>query len=200
MIGRLSAGTVRTIDVLLVFWLAFWLWVGWTVNDRVNDLSSLADGVVNTGEVIGDVGDRLGQLADVPVVGPIFEGIADGIGGVAQETISRGEDGRTAVNRTAMVLGLLFAITPTLPLLAIWLPIRVAWGRDRKAVQDGLAQSDQTFRGYLAHRAVASQPYRRLASVSSDPFGDLAAGRYEGLASLELKRLGLAAAIPPPQS
>ena len=198
MIGRLSAGTVRTIDVLLVFWVAFWLWVGWTVNDRVNDMSSLADGVVNTGEAIGDVGDRLGELADVPVVGPIFQGIAEGINGVAEETIERGEDGRNAVNRTALALGVLFALTPTLPLLLIWVPIRIAWGRDRSAVRQGLARADSSFRGYLAHRAVASQPYRRLAAVSSDPYGDLAAGRFDGLASLELKRLGLTS--PPSQA
>jgi hypothetical protein len=200
MIGRLSAGTVRIIDVLMVFWVAFWLWVGWTVNDRVNDIASLADGVVNTGEVIGEVGDRLGGLADLPVVGGVFAGIADGIHGIADQTIARGEDGRTAVNRTAMALGLLFAITPTLPLLLVWLPVRIAWGRDRKAVRDGLATPDRAFQGYLAHRAVATQPYRRLAAVSADPFGDLSAGRYDGLASLELKRLGLrsSSSLPAP--
>jgi hypothetical protein len=99
------------------------------------------------------------------------------------------------VNRTAMILGLLFALTPTLPLLVIWIPIRIAWGRDRKAVRQGLVHSDAAFRGYLAHRAVATQPYRRLASVSADPFGDLSGGRYDALASLEMKRLGLAAPI-----
>ena len=45
---------------------------------------------------------------------------------------------------------------------------------------------------YLANRAVASRLFRELRTASNDPVADLAAGRYEALAALELEHLAIA--------
>ena len=44
---------------------------------------------------------------------------------------------------------------------------------------------------YLANRAVATRGFRELQRASADPVGDLASGRYEALAKLELDHLAL---------
>jgi hypothetical protein len=43
----------------------------------------------------------------------------------------------------------------------------------------------------LALRALATRPLRELLGVSSDPVGDYRAGRWEALADLERRELGL---------
>jgi hypothetical protein len=44
---------------------------------------------------------------------------------------------------------------------------------------------------FLANRAVATRLFRELRTASDDPVADLAAGRYEALAALELDHLAL---------
>ncbi len=53
---------------------------------------------------------------------------------------------------------------------------------------------------YLANRAVAGRLFRELRTASDDPVADLAAGRYEALARLELEHLALASWLHRPAS
>ena len=47
---------------------------------------------------------------------------------------------------------------------------------------------------FLARRAAAHLSFDDLRAVTTDPYGDLAAGRFGALADRELERLGFAAA------
>jgi hypothetical protein len=55
-----------------------------------------------------------------------------------------------------------------------------------------LRSGDRVALAYLANRAVAGRPFRELRTASDDPVADLAAGRYEALAALELEHMALA--------
>lgn len=191
MIGRLSHRTVVVVDLLLLGWLLLFVWVGFSAGRRVDALGGLGDGLISAGSSIVGVAGWIDGLGDIPLIGEGISAVAGEIEQVGQSTITRGEEGKAAVRRMAVSLGAVLALAPTLPLLVTWAPIRVLWHRDRSAVHDALARGDANVMGYLAHRVVGSVPYRRLATVSPDPFGDLNEGRYERLARLELDRLGI---------
>jgi hypothetical protein len=84
------------------------------------------------------------------------------------------------------------AAIPTLPLLVLYIPARVAASRERRDLEDALAsfgrdEVDQL----LALRAAARLPLRRLREVSDNPARDLDDGRHRELANAELRRHGV---------
>jgi hypothetical protein len=77
------------------------------------------------------------------------------------------------------------------PLLALYLPLRISWTRDRKAVRRALAQWDgePALETFLARRAIAHLPFHELRELGYD--GAEGSGARSDLAAAELRRLGL---------
>jgi hypothetical protein len=116
--------------------------------------------------------------------------------------VQKGEASKDAIFNVSLLIGLVIALGPTLPLIAVWLVIRAPLARERQAIGRALDANDAELEGYLALRAATRFPYTRIARVTNDPWGDLRSGRHAALASLELRRLGLTrraakAALPP---
>ncbi|MFQ5967702.1 MAG: hypothetical protein ACE5MI_08835 [Acidimicrobiia bacterium] len=191
MLGRLSHQTVRTVDLLVAVWVVVCILLGYFVAQRVNELGSLGDGLVSVGTAISEVAAGLGNVADIPFVGGGLETVIEQIDGIGQAAVDRGEEGKSAVLRLAVGIGLLFTLVPTLPVLVVWVPLRTLWERDRREIRLALESDTDGIEAYLAYRVVATYPYRRLHQVSQDPWSDLQAERFEHLAGLELERMGL---------
>jgi len=186
-----SHRTSRTIDVMLVLWLLLWSAIGYTLGRTVNELSGLSDGVIGAGEGVSDAAGALGDFADVPLIGGGIDAIADRIDAIGQGTVQKGEASKDAIFNVSLLIGLVVALGPTVPLLAVWLVIRAPLARERRRIGRALDARDPGLDGYLALRAATRFPYSRIAGVTTDPWGDLQAGRHTALASMELTRLGL---------
>jgi len=186
-----SHRTSRTIDVILVLWLLLWCAIGYTLGRTVNELSGLSDGVIGAGEGVSDAAGALGDFADVPLIGGGIDAIADQIDAIGQGTVQKGEASKDAIFNVSLLIGLVVALGPTVPLLAVWLVIRAPLARERRRIGRALDARDPGLDGYLALRAATRFPYSRIAGVTTDPWGDLQAGRHTALASMELTRLGL---------
>lgn len=189
--ARIPQRSLLAIDLLIVLWTVLWIVVGIAVGTFVERLSALGEGLADTGAAIGRAGDAVDRLADVPLVGEGFSAVAGEIEDVASDTVARGRAVEEDVDRLAVLIGAALALAPTLPLLAIWVPPRVARERERHALRTSLRRGDGAALAYLANRAVATRAFRELRTVSADPVADLAAGRHEALASLELEHLSL---------
>lgn len=192
----------RTIDIVLLLWLLLWCLIGYTLGRTVNELSGLSDGVIGAGEGVSDAAGALEGFADVPLIGGGIGEIAERIDAIGQGTVQKGEASKDAIFNISLLIGLVIALGPTLPLIAVWLVIRAPLARERRAIGRALDANDTELEGYLALRAATRFPYTRIARVTNDPWGDLRSGRHAALASLELRRLGLTrraaeAAIPP---
>ena len=133
----------------------------------------------------------MGQLSDVPLVGEGFDAVAQQIHEIGIETAQNGRSVEEDVDSLALLIGAGLALGPTLPILALWIPPRVSRERERHALRKSLKSDDGVALAYLANRAVATRLFRELRKASDDPVADLAAGRYEALASLELEHLSL---------
>ncbi len=95
------------------------------------------------------------------------------------------------MRRLGALVGALIAIVPSLPLLWLYLPGRVAEEDDRRRILGRLRDGDPAIEELLATRAVVHLPYRQLLAITPDPAEDLRAGRHRQLADAELSRLRL---------
>jgi hypothetical protein len=192
----------RTIDIVLLAWLLLWCAIGYTLGRTVNELSRLSDGVVGAGEGVSDAAGALDELTDLPLIGVGIQDVADRIDAIGQGAMEKGEASKDTIFNVSLLIALVVALGPTLPLIVIWLMIRGPLARERRAIGRALDANDDALEAYLALRAATRFPYTRIAAVTRDPWGDLRSGRHAGLASLELMRLGLTrraakAALPP---
>ena len=194
--ARIPQRSIVAIDVLVVLWTVVWIVLGVAVGTFVERLGAVGDGLEDAGQAIGRAGEAVGQLSDMPLVGEGFSDVAAEIQGVGRDTVTRGRSVEHDVDRLALLIGMSLALAPTLPILAVWVPPRVSRERERHALRGSLRRGDGAALAYLANRAVATRLFRELRAVSDDPIADLAAGRHEALASLELDHLSLRSSAP----
>lgn len=192
-VERIPQRSIVAIDLLVLTWTILWVVLGVTVGAFVARLGAVGEGLRDAGGAVREAGDAVDRLSDVPLVGEGFGAVASEIRTVANDTVERGRAVERDVDRLAWLVGASLALAPTLPILAVWVPPRVSRERERRALRRSLRSGDRVALAYLANRAVGSRGFRELLAVSDDPIRDLAAGRYEDLASLELDHLGFPA-------
>ena len=90
-----------------------------------------------------------------------------------------------------VLVGLAFAAVPLLVVLPVYVPLRLTWRREVRAVAGALAGGHPDLDRLLARRALASMPYERLLAFGDDPWARLERGEVRDLADAELARLGL---------
>jgi hypothetical protein len=173
-------------DAAVALWVVLWIWAGVTVGHEVSRLEALG----NTGAQLGNAITDLGRtLNGVPLIGGQIGGAVQNAG---RDATASAREARDDTRRLAILLGLVVALVPTLPLLLAYLPGRIAVERDRRALRRALSGADaDAARELLALRAIAHLPLHELRRVSPDPVGDLRAGRHSALAAAELARLEL---------
>ncbi|MET1012249.1 MAG: hypothetical protein ABWY83_07695 [Actinomycetota bacterium] len=200
--SRLSQRSVVAIDVLVLLWTVAWLVLGITVGTFVERLGAVGESVEGAGHAIHRAGDAVGRLTDVPLVGEGFEAVANEIRTIGNETVQNGRSVEQDIDTLALLIGVGLAVGPTLPVLAVWIPPRMSRERERRELRRSLKSGDGVALAYLANRAVAGRLFRELRTASDDPVADLAAGRYEALAALELEHLALGSTswLPRPAS
>jgi hypothetical protein len=179
--SRLPQRSIMAIDLLVVLWTAAWIVLGVAVGTFVERLGAVGEGLEDAGQAIGRAGDAVERLSTV----------AEEIRGIGRETAQNGRSVEGDVDSLAVLIGAGLALGPTLPILALWVPPRVSRERERHALRKSLKSEDGVALAYLANRAVATRLFRELRKASDDPVADLAAGRYEALAALELDHLSL---------
>lgn len=189
--SRIPQRSIVVIDVLIVAWTVMWVVLGIAVGTFVDRLGAVGEGLEDAGHAIGRAADAVGDLSGVPVVGEGFGVVASEIHDVSRETADRGRAVEADVNTLAVMIGASLALAPTLPILVLWVPMRVARERERLALRTSLRAEDDAALAYLASRALATRSFRELRTVVDDPVRDIASGRYEALAALELDHLGL---------
>jgi hypothetical protein len=186
-----GARLVRLLDIAVVVWIAGWLALALLVAREVRDLRELSDTVVVSGVAIEDTADLVDSLGSVPLVGGQVGQVADRVREAGRSAQVSGRESRSSIDDLSVLLALAIGLVPTLPLLVLYAPLRIAWSRDASAVRRAVESdaSDPVLLELLARRALLTQPYERIRAVTSDPFRDLEQGRFAPLAGLELNRL-----------
>jgi hypothetical protein len=188
-------------DVVSGLLLVFFCWCGFQVHDTVSSLSALGEGVRSAGTAVEDGFASVGGAVEgIPIVGDDLADALDGVGaGTGGNLADLGQTGVDAVERTALLAGLAAALLPSAVLLVAVLPRRIRGIREMTAARSmtDLSLDDPEHRRLLAMRAAFGLPFRDLLPHTRDPFGDLAAGRYDALVAAALAEVGLSPVRPP---
>jgi hypothetical protein len=180
-------------DLVVAAWMVLWAVLGIAVHDVTLQLAKPGHEVTSAST---DLADRLHQsgkvVGDLPLVGDKAAEPFDQASNAAEGLADAGRAQVRAVERLARWLGWSVALIPILGALLLYLPPRVRFVRRAAAGQalvDSAADLD-----LFALRALAHQPFTRLAAISDDP---AAAWRRQDpetvrrLAALELAAVGL---------
>ena len=183
-------------DVVVLALLVLFAWLALQVHDAVVRVAVVGEGVTSVGQSVeGAFGSAAEAVDGAPVVGDDVAGAlreaGEGTGGEAAEFGTETED---RIHRLADLLGALTFGLPALLLLLQYGPPRVALARRLGEATRVLAVADTPDeRRLVAMRAAFSLPYGQLLRHTRDPFGDLAAGRYDPLVAAAWEDAGLRA-------
>jgi hypothetical protein len=187
----LSARAMRRLNVALAIWAVFWIVIAAFTAYEVAALQALSHTVVKAGAATESTGHALAAVGHLPFVGGRISDLA--AEAVAAGASARASGASTAgtVDRLAVLLGIAIALIPTVPLLALYVPLRLGWRRDRNAVRSAIARWDGEpgLEAFLAQRAVAHLPFEELRELGYD--GTPGSPSNAELAVAELRRLGL---------
>ena len=187
-----------TADVLMVAWVAAWVWIGVGVHSVTMLLAHPGRTLELAGRGFTDKMQDAGASVDnLPLLNDRLATPFNNVAGVGSTIEGAGTDLVDGVTKLALVLGVVTAAIPILLVGAVWLWKRGEFTRRASAAQkfiDNAADLD-----LFALRAMASQPMHKLAAISSDPVGAWRNGDTQtigALALLELRDYGLR----PPQA
>lgn len=177
-------------DVFAIGLLVLLALLGLKVHDAVDKLAVIPQGVDSAGTAVqGGFRQAADAVDSVPVVGGDLAGglrdAGNATGGNVAEMAQEGED---RVHTLANLLGAITFGIPAVMLLAGWLPQRIEQVRRLTNASRVLHGAE---RRLVAMRAAFSLPYDDLVRHTKDPFGDLEAGRYDGLVAAALEDAGL---------
>lgn len=180
-------------DVFVLAWLIFWTWLATKLYHLVVSLGAPGEKLASAGDGIANgLRDAGSQAHRVPVAG---DALSEPFSRAAQSARGIADAGReqvTVVHEMAWVLALLLLAVPVAVVVFGWLPWRLRWVR--RASSAVTLRRDTPGKDLLALRALATQPFRRLSTVDSDPVGAWRRGDpdvVDRLAELELRHLGL---------
>lgn len=185
--------TLRLVDGALALWVAFWLVVGGGTAVSVWQLSEVGSTLTQSGQALDTAGEGLQRLGDVPLVGDRTEQLGNEVRATAVEVAERGQETRSNLRRLSILLGLAVALIPSAPVVAFYVPRRLARRRAARDVARRLRTrpGDPALDRYLAAQALTTLPLSRLLQYADDPCGELTDGRARALADAELEHLGL---------
>ncbi len=187
----LSARAMRRLNVAVAIWAAFWIGLGAYTAHEVAALRTLSHTVVKAGAATESTGHALAAIGQLPLVGGRISGLADQAIAAGRSARTSGASTAGTIDRLAVLLGLAIGLIPTVPLLALYLPLLVGWRRDRAAVRSAVARWDGEpgLESFLAQRALAHLPFQELRELGYSGTGGSAPNGE--LAAAELRRLGL---------
>ncbi|HEX3687362.1 MAG TPA: hypothetical protein VHU60_07240 [Gaiellaceae bacterium] len=187
----LSARAMRRLDVALAIWAAFWIGIAAYTAYEVAALRTLSHTVVKAGAATESTGHALAAVGHLPFVGGRISELAAQATAAGASARAGGASTATTVDHLAVLLGIAIALIPTVPLLALYVPLRLGWRRDRRAIRHAIARWDgePALEAFLAQRALAHLPFEELQDLGYD--GTEGSPPSSELAAAELRRLGL---------
>ena len=161
-------------DLAVFAGLALLIFIGVWIRQSVNKIGVLADGISN-----------------------VATGLPPPLGGPVSDFASNGKD---HVHTLANVASFVAVAVPGILVLWQYLPGRIAQVKNLTAATQLLSgRGSPEQRRDLALRAAFALPYGQLARFTRDPFGDLAAQRYDGLVAAALDDAGIRSGTEPPR-
>jgi len=185
--------SIRLLDWVVSAWVVLWLVLAVAIGLHIVNLRRLSETVVVSSRALENTGRALSTFSDAPFIGEDISEIARRVSETAGSAQSSGEQSKSTLSALGILLGIAVFFIPTVPIVGLYLPLRLSWKRETKAVRRALLNhpDDPLLIEFLARRAVEKLPYHVLREISENPWEELGEGDYHGLAAAELARLGI---------
>lgn len=184
---------IRTLDAVVAIWTCLWIGLGVLVAHDLRELTQLSATIATTGRAMQSIVDAIAPLKSLPIVGSTITPLATTAASEAASVRASGRVSAQSVRQLSVLLGIAVAVAPALPLLVLYIPLRVSQEREARAFRRALADGayDPVFEEFLAHRAAHNLPYHRLREITTNPWREIQDGHFRRLADAELKRVGV---------
>ena len=116
-------------DVALLAWVAVWAALAVVVHIEVRGLRDISDTLVQTGQAVDRTGRALQALEDVPFLGERIRGYARDVREAGSSAQRSGRSSEDHIESLSILLALAVGLVPTVPVLALYIPLRRAWRR-----------------------------------------------------------------------
>lgn len=190
-----ASSRVTAPDAVVVLWAILWIALALAVVQDTRSVAELGGTVSQTGSAVSQVG---GVINDIPLIPDNVSGASQSVQAAGQSAEVNGSQAQDSAERLSIYLGIAIALLPSIPIIGLYLPIRIGRVRERRVAQRSLTLhgSDPQFQEFLARRAVEKLPYEDIMAVSAHPWEDMKRGRFAALASAELHRLEIYQPLP----
>ena len=190
-----ASSRITAPDAVVVLWAVLWIALALGVVQSTRSVAELGGTVSQTGSAVSQVG---GVINDVPLLPDDVSGASGSVQAAGQSAEVNGTEAQESADRLSIYLGVAIAIIPSVPIIGLYLPIRITRIRERQVARRSLALhgTDPRFQEFLARRAVEKLPYEDVMAVSAHPWDDMKSGRFAPLASAELHRLEIYEPLP----
>ena len=181
------------LDLAVLAWVVLWVRVAVAVRAAVLRLAAPGASLESAGaELSRSLDEAAARTAEVPVLGDPLAAPLETAGAAAAQLAEAGATAEESTRRLALLLAMVVALAPVVPVLLRWLAHRIRWSREAAAA--ARLRLDEPDEELLALRALVHRPLHELARVHPRPgaayrSGDPSAVR--ALAGLELASLGL---------
>lgn len=184
---------IRFLDVAVVAWAGIWLALAVVTAIEVRSLRQLSTTLVRSSEVLADTADVLAAIEDIPVVGSRVKDVQSSVRTAAESTRESGFQSRDNIKDLSILLGVLIFLVPLLPVVFLYLPLRISWSREVDLIEKGMSEAgdDPAFTEFLAQRAIQNLGFARLQELGVTPWEDVPEQKRDELARAELERLGV---------
>jgi hypothetical protein len=194
-----ATSRVAAPDLVVAAWAVLWIALAVGVVQSTREVAKLGGTVSQTGSAVSRVG---GVINDIPLLPGDVSGASQSVQAAGESAQVNGTQGQDAADRLGIYLGIAIAIIPSVPIIGLYLPIRVTRVRERRVAQQALALhgGDPQFQEFLARRAIERLDYEDIMAVSAHPWDDMKQGRFTALATAELHRLEIHRPLPQPSA
>jgi len=179
-------------DLIALACILVAVWAGMRLHDLVTQLAEPGRLLETAGT---DLAERAGAsaegLANAPLVGDLLSSPLRAVADGGRALATAGASQQESVLDVALALGLATALVPTVAILVVRVPPRLAAAR-RAAMAARLRDAGAgAGEELLALRALTSRPLEELLAVAPDPMEAYRRGEHAALAALELRANGL---------
>jgi hypothetical protein len=184
--------TLLLLDGTAVAWVLLWALLGGWTGVTLWHAADAGDTISSSGRALSTVGRGLQGLGELPIVGEATGPVGDRVVATANGISDRGQQLKGQLRRLGVLMGVALLLIPVVPVLGLYLPLRIARHRDVSALRRDVSArpDDPGLDRYLADRARTVLPYRTVVALSGGAVAGSAAGDRR-LADAELARLGV---------
>jgi hypothetical protein len=183
-----SARSLRWWDIATTVYVVAVVGAGLFAGWQIWTLAELHRGLLDAADALDLTARAIGLLGQVPVVADGAAQLVRSVTETSAQVRTSAGTARSDVRSLAVVVGATIALLPIVPVLVLYLPLRVARHRELRGLRRLPAdRPDPVLVEHLARGALHRGPFGQLRRLSGQPWSDVDRGQHLPFAAVGLR-------------